>query len=52
MQIFITILFIISFIINLLFIRFIYEYARNWPDLKKDFDEHMTEIYNKLNDPS
>ena len=49
MHIVIIILLIISFIINILFIRMILKYGKNWLDLREDFNKHMLELYNMLN---
>lgn len=44
------ILFLISLLFNGMWIWFLISYAKDWPNLKDDFDSHMQEIYEKLKD--
>jgi len=44
------ILFLISLLFNGMWIWFLTSYAKDWPNLKEDFDNHMQDIYNKIKD--
>lgn len=33
-----------------MWIWFLTSYAKDWPNLKDDFDSHMQDIYNKIKD--
>ena len=45
----VSILLGISLTINVMWFLFMYDYAKDWPNEKQDFDEHMTKIHNYLN---
>ena len=42
------ILFVVCLLGNILWMWFMYSYARDWPNEKDDFDRHMTDAYEKI----